>query len=369
MTFSRRAVPSLFLALILICAAVALSAASIRRSLSSPQAAVDTIVYQRVPDNSGPWPTIDIYSINSDGTNDVALTHDGHSHDPSWSPDGKQILFIHDAALQAQPAYEDSEPSHHPVELYVMNRDGSLAHLIERMELIVKAAWSPDGNTIAVQRASRDPLCFGERCGGSARLYALGHVYLVSSDGEGEPHLLFPYSATEPTWSPDGKRLLFGACRPIPPTGLPTTNELCGDRRTWVANADGSNAVQLDDLRRRPYEYAWSPKGDQIAVAADLRHVGTGSSNVGYGDSGIFVMNADGSNVRQLTYDRQWGWCRHPSWSPDGERIAFSCTSSTRVLTNEVRVSRLFVILVSDPPQHLTPLTQSYGDLPAFAPK
>src|SRR5579864_2654181 len=114
----------------------------------------DTIVYERVPENSGPWPTIDIYSVNEDGTNDKALTHDGHSHDPSWSPGGRHILFIHDAALQKPDPYgpyrEHAEfKSHHAVELYEMNRDGSDPHLLKRFEpLIDGAAWSPDGKKI-----------------------------------------------------------------------------------------------------------------------------------------------------------------------------------------------------------------------------
>ena len=56
-----------------------------------PQADSDMIVHERVPENSGPWPTIDIYSVNEDGINDRALTHDGHSHSPSWSDQRLEI--------------------------------------------------------------------------------------------------------------------------------------------------------------------------------------------------------------------------------------------------------------------------------------
>ncbi|MGH9665504.1 MAG: TolB family protein, partial [Bryobacteraceae bacterium] len=84
-----------------------------------------TIAYEHAPDGQAPWPVIDIYSSAADGTNVKALTRDGHSHSPSWSPDGRRILFIHDAALRTKPAYRESKKfeSYHSVELYVMDRD------------------------------------------------------------------------------------------------------------------------------------------------------------------------------------------------------------------------------------------------------
>ena len=51
------------------------------------------------------------------------------------------------------------------------------------------------------------------------------------------------------------------------------------------------------------------------------------------GDAEIFVMNADGTDVRQLTDNDNWNG--FPSWSPDGDRIAFD---STRYGSNEIFV-------------------------------
>jgi Tol biopolymer transport system component len=72
-------------------------------------------------------------------------------------------------------------------------------------------------------------------------------------------------------------------------------------------NADGSNVVQLtsDD----DWAPAWSPDGKKIAFCSDRDGV-----------PGIYVMNADGSNVVRLTSDDDWA----PAWSPDGKKIAFS---------------------------------------------
>lgn len=60
------------------------------------------------------------------------------------------------------------------------------------------------------------------------------------------------------------------------------------------------------DEKLRIYDLAWSPDGNQIAFSASL------SGN-------IYVIDADGSNLRQVTDDDG----SEPTWSPDGARIAF----------------------------------------------
>jgi TolB protein len=54
----------------------------------------------------------------------------------------------------------------------------------------------------------------------------------------------------------------------------------------------------------------WSPDGKQIAFNSDRD-----------GDDEVFVMDADGTNVRQLTANDDWD--SDPAWSPDGKQIAF----------------------------------------------
>ena len=59
--------------------------------------------------------------------------------------------------------------------------------------------------------------------------------------------------------------------------------------------------------------YSSGSSGDRIAFVSDRD-----------GDSEIFVMNADGTEVRQLTDNDDWDWNTYPSWSPDGDRIVFA---------------------------------------------
>lgn len=265
---------------------------------------VGKVVYEHAPDGGEPWPVIDIYSMAGDGSNVKALTNDGHSHNPSWSPDGRHILFIHDSTPRTKPAYREQKgsESYHSVELYVMNADGSNRKLLRRLEpVIYGAAWSPDGKTLAIAcipeawanipRPADEPMRAG--------------LFLLPANGQGDLRLVLP-NAFSPSWSPDGKKLAFSVDHP---------------RGRWaihVANSDGSHDVQLTKPNRLGGSPAWSPDGKQIAFDEFVDPV----------RQQIFVVDADGSNVRQLTRDPNWS-CGHPSWSPDGMRIATSCRSAS----------------------------------------
>ena len=154
----------------------------------------------------------------------------------------------------------------------------------------------------------------------------------------------------EPTaWSPDGSKLLF--LREVPRRGDVPVREL------YVLNADGTwdrlthengyltggsftpdgaevvyavwqsssrSAIYVTDLESRtsrlvtdaleiPYEAAVSPDGSQIAYFD-----GSGDHS-----NSLHVMNADGSDVRDLT-DPDYGHIDELAWSPDGSRLAFS---------------------------------------------
>ena len=141
----------------------------------------------------------EIYVMNPDGTNQVRLTNnqvvDDHA---TWSPDGTKIAFV-------------SEKPTGGFAIFVMNADGT--NKIEVTSLIFNAtkfpiwdlwgmSWSPDGKRIVFQEKvepSPDP--------------AHPHpndILLVDIDGRNRQLLLGdPADDRQPSWSPDGSRILF----------------------------------------------------------------------------------------------------------------------------------------------------------------
>jgi Tol biopolymer transport system component len=122
-------------------------------------------------------------------------------------------------------------------------------------------------------------------------------IFRVRSDGTGLVQLTSDGVNSEPTWAPDGARIAF------------VRNE--GGTDIYLMNADGSNVVRRTNggLNSSP---AWSPDGTRIAFSS-LRD----------GHIGIYVMRVDEDwwNPAHLGFDR--GYNAYPAWSPDGSRIAF----------------------------------------------
>jgi Tol biopolymer transport system component len=130
-------------------------------------------------------------------------------------------------------------------------------------------------------------------------------VFTVNPDGSGLVNLTASIdgtSAGQPAWSPDGQKLAFEMTTPGAPLYSPP--------EIYVMNADGSAVTQLTSNRVDDGAPAWSPDGTRIAFVR-------GSSQL----ADVFVMNADGSQQTNLT--NRPGPYENPAWSPDGQKIAF----------------------------------------------
>ena len=136
-------------------------------------------------------------------------------------------------------------------------------------------------------------------------------IYVVRSDGTHVRNLTDAPDSNEwgPAWSPDGTRIAFNSDR----EGMP---------QVYVMSADGTGVERLSDVEG---EYpAWSPDGTRIAFES---YVG-GTTPFGDPNYDVFIMDANGSNEQNLTNGPD-SYDGYPSWSPDGEWIAFESTRAT----------------------------------------
>ena len=95
----------------------------------------------------------------------------------------------------------------------------------------------------------------------------------------------------------------------------------------WTMNADGSGQTRVLTALGDGVDYslpAWSPDGTRIAYTTWTNEGGVGQ-NIQNRDQGaaIWTMNADGSD-RRLVFERQPDQAWIPTWSPDGQWIAFT---------------------------------------------
>ncbi|GHE28089.1 hypothetical protein GCM10018781_80640 [Kitasatospora indigofera] len=175
--------------------------------------------------------------------------------------------------------------------------------------------WSPDGRTIAFDRRT---------AAGKARLWTIGatggeprQVPQICQDEA--PDCLNEDEST-PAFSPDGKLIAFSRAW----GALDDQQNQIQYSDLFVMNADGTNAQRLTMLTNdKPYSgrvdnATWSPDGTQLAFAYR-----TGATGQPADSTAIFVINADGTGMRQLT---PWALRAgdRPSWSPDGTHILFT---------------------------------------------
>ena len=250
------------------------AAASPAPSAPPPAAARGKIAFVSTRDGNG-----EIYVMNADGSDPRRLTKNTRwDGSPAWSPDGTQIAYYTHLTEQAWA-------------IMVMDADGgNPRQLTEGNTCGCAPFWSPDGSRIVFTAdLTPTPTCETRS----------GEIAMINADGS-DYHLLTEndFNDLYSPWSPDGVHILFHSDRD-------------GDEELYVMNADGSDVRQVTDNAAKDVMPAWSPDSRRILFVSDRD-----------GDDEVYVMNADGSDPVRITDHRGPDW--FPVFSPDGRQILFT---------------------------------------------
>jgi Tol biopolymer transport system component len=200
------------------------------------------------------------------------------------------------------------------------------------------ADWSPDGRSIAFTRF------FGGRPCVSVARFCRSDVLVVRPGGTGVRNLTRAgcsgdcVSSEYPSWSPDGRRIAFErALGPLPSVGPPPIVGI------FVMNADGSNVRQLTQLQpgsgTEDHAPSWSPDGRRIAFMRSNNTIAPVDA------SAIYTVNADGSDLRLARrMPRERPGAGTPNWSPDGSRLLFSTYSRFGSSAQPATGAQLFTV-------------------------
>lgn len=230
-----------------------------------------------------------VFSVRPDGRGVKQLTHVGGqgAENPVWAPDGSRIGFDVGGESAA--------------DIFTIAPDGSG---LAKLPLGVGAfngdpAYSADGRFIAFDQ---DP-------GGSQP--TVHGIFVANADGSGARRLTTGIATkkaydTEAQWSPDGTHVAF--------TRVKNGKEAA----IFSVGTDGGELIQLTPYALDAASPDWSPDGTKIAFNTYWDPHPGKSANV-------YVMNADGSGMRNLTRKRHGRvHSFRPSWAPDGTRMVFA---------------------------------------------
>ena len=244
----------------------------------------------------------------------------GNFENPSWSADGKIMLFHREVNSGWPPYYKlycrdpqfqlirsgvfpcyspygnslicnDKTAGIHHNQILQMNMEGANRTILfgDSVKSALAPVWSPQGNKIAFG--------FG-RYFQSLQGPALGDIAIINSDGthlevltDGKGNYGFP------SWSPDGKKIVYRGA----------TDSIKG---LFIIDVETKKITKLTSNSQDNFP-GWSPRGDLIAFTSKQD-----------GNFDIYTIKPDGSDLKRLTTDP--GNEAHSIWSPDGNWIAFS---------------------------------------------
>lgn len=142
---------------------------------------------------------------------------------------------------------------------------------------------------------------------------AQGSLMLMNPDGSdvavwtgGPPQWIYRQARHHQEYSADGRYRVV------------VSSEQVRNSQLWVVDLTNGARRQLTDFTEITYDPVWSPTGNRIAFVSPEP-----------GNDELFIINSDGSGLTRLTQN-DWEWDKYPSWSPDGQQLVFWSNRDTR---------------------------------------
>ncbi len=175
-------------------------------------------------------------------------------------------------------------------EIWVMDYDGANQRQITHLNSIaLTPRWSPDAGRIAFTCY----VPFRDVTSAQICIYSMASNHLIAF-----PRFLG--TSSSPAWSPDGQQIAF-------------MSSINGNPAIYVAQADGTHLRRITFGAGVATSPTWNPKtGKQIVFVSDRA-----------GDPALYLSDADGSNAQKIDLP-DMGYVIDPSWSPNGQLLAFS---------------------------------------------
>jgi len=201
--------------------------------------------------------------------------------DPAFSPDGQRLAVVRTRA-DGDGGRESVLVIREVVSGAVTELEATTRDRAEAENLHPR--WSPDGGSIA----------YGVTVFGPDGLSAGSTIRIASADGSNDRQLTDPeLEAGDPEWAPDGSRLLFSS-QPIRSYAA-AVNRNAGRMHLYTMAASGGDVREFG-LVGPVGAATWTAGGDQVLFTY-LEGAGERSPGV----ARLFVMDADGGNVRPVT--------------------------------------------------------------------
>jgi len=253
-----------------------------------------------------------IFTMNIDGTNrQLVSTGKGRTTCSYFYPDGKKILYAstHLSDGKCPPPPDRSKgyvwKLYETFDIFLSDGD-ELKQLTNSPGYDAEATVSPKGDKVVfTSLRNGDP-----------------EIYTMNMDGSNQKRLTFEVGYDGgPFFSPDGSKIVFRASRPVTEEQMADYKDLVENgyvRPTaleiFVMDADGKNVKQITNLGKASFAPFFHPSGKKIIFSSN--YAGDNPR-----DFNLFMINLDGTGLERITFNPTFDG--FPMFSPGGKYIVF----------------------------------------------